>query len=342
MTEPDRRRTTTGPRVLARARPARAVRRPRALPAARTSSARSGRSSTAPARRSAASGRSATAAPHDERVEQLRALGVRRFPTLPYAHKPGVAAYLNDWARGFAADVPESLWSATFYPEPRRAAYVGSWSPPASRCSRCTCRWGSSTSTTRCSTRCGDCSRTAARRSWCTPARARSATTSPARSSMARLLARFPRLRARRRAHGRAGVRASSSRSPSSTSGCTSTPRWCSPTSSAEAPFPRELLPRLADLQPQGPARHRLPDHPYPYAHQLEGLARLDLGDDWLRAVCWENGVRLLGPEREAIFGPGMRLQAVYRAVDNSRGADRFRLGTLVPGEAGRGASVIS
>ena len=27
----------------------------------------------------------------------------------------------------------------------------------------------------------------------------------------------------------------------------------------------------------------------------LEGLARLGLGDDWLRAVCWENGVRLLG-----------------------------------------------
>ena len=37
------------------------------------------------------------------------------------------------------------------------------------------------------------------------------------------------------------------------------------------------------------------PTIPYPYAHQLEGLARLDLGDDWLRAVCWHNGVRLLG-----------------------------------------------
>ena len=37
--------------------------------------------------------------PHDERVEHLRAMGVRRFPTLPYAHRPGVAAYLNDWAR---------------------------------------------------------------------------------------------------------------------------------------------------------------------------------------------------------------------------------------------------
>ena len=37
------------------------------------------------------------------------------------------------------------------------------------------------------------------------------------------------------------------------------------------------------------------PTLPYPYAHQLEALERLGLGDDWLRAVCWENGERLLG-----------------------------------------------
>ena len=49
---------------------------------------------------------------------------MRRFGTLPYAHKPGVAAYLNDWAREFAAGVPEALWSATFYPEPEAATYV--------------------------------------------------------------------------------------------------------------------------------------------------------------------------------------------------------------------------
>ena len=35
------------------------------------------------------------------------------------------------------------------------------------------------------------------------------------------------------------------------------------------------------------------PTIPYPYAHQLEGLERLGLGDDWLRAVCWGNGARL-------------------------------------------------
>lgn len=60
----------------------------------------------------------------DERVEQLRAFGVRKFSALPYAHKPGVATYLNEWARDFAAQVPENLRSATFYPEPGVAEYV--------------------------------------------------------------------------------------------------------------------------------------------------------------------------------------------------------------------------
>ena len=61
----------------------------------------------------------------EDRVALLRDLGVRRFSALPYAHRPGVATYLNDWARLFARDVPESLWSATFFPEPEAPAYVG-------------------------------------------------------------------------------------------------------------------------------------------------------------------------------------------------------------------------
>ncbi len=38
----------------------------------------------------------------------------------------------------------------------------------------------------------------------------------------------------------------------------------------------------------------------------------------------------------------GLVRRARYSGRHNSRGADRFRLGTLVPGEAGRGANVIS
>ena len=63
----------------------------------------------------------------------------------------------------------------------------------------------------------------------------------------------------------------------------------------AEAAYPRELLPRLVDLQHKVLLGSDFPTIPYPYAHQLEGLQRLDLGEDWLRAVCWENGARIFG-----------------------------------------------
>ena len=60
----------------------------------------------------------------EERVEQLRALGVRRFSALSYAHRPGMAESLNDWAADFADRVPECLRSGTFFPEPGVEDYV--------------------------------------------------------------------------------------------------------------------------------------------------------------------------------------------------------------------------
>jgi hypothetical protein len=37
------------------------------------------------------------------------------------------------------------------------------------------------------------------------------------------------------------------------------------------------------------------PTIPYPYAHQPAALHGLDLGEEWLRAVLWENGAHLFG-----------------------------------------------
>jgi predicted TIM-barrel fold metal-dependent hydrolase len=61
------------------------------------------------------------------------------------------------------------------------------------------------------------------------------------------------------------------------------------------APFPAALLPRLAALADRILLGSDFPNIPYPYLHQLEALARLDLGTDWLRAVCYHNAARLLG-----------------------------------------------
>lgn len=59
-----------------------------------------------------------------ERVEMLRQFGVSRFTSLVYAHKPNMAAWLNDWAAQFALATPDCLATATFYPEPDAARYV--------------------------------------------------------------------------------------------------------------------------------------------------------------------------------------------------------------------------
>ncbi|RAU91400.1 amidohydrolase family protein [Mycolicibacter senuensis] len=59
------------------------------------------------------------------RVETLRSFGVRRFTSLVYPHKPQMAAWLNQWSAEFARETPDCLSTATFYPEPGAADYVG-------------------------------------------------------------------------------------------------------------------------------------------------------------------------------------------------------------------------
>ncbi|MEZ0051905.1 putative TIM-barrel fold metal-dependent hydrolase [Mycobacterium sp. MAA66] len=59
-----------------------------------------------------------------QRLATLRGFGVRAFTSLVYAHKPGMAAWLNQWAAQFAAETPDCLSTATFFPETGAAGYV--------------------------------------------------------------------------------------------------------------------------------------------------------------------------------------------------------------------------
>jgi len=63
------------------------------------------------------------------------------------------------------------------------------------------------------------------------------------------------------------------------------------------SPFPAAALPRLHALGLAGKVLlgSDFPNIPYPYADQIAALARLDLGEAWLRAVCWQNAARLFG-----------------------------------------------
>lgn len=53
-----------------------------------------------------------------ERLATLRSLGVVAHPALAYAHRPGVAAWCNDYTLDLAARHPQIIPTFTFHPEP--------------------------------------------------------------------------------------------------------------------------------------------------------------------------------------------------------------------------------
>ncbi len=231
--------------------------------------------------------------PTEERVEILRGFGVRRFSTLPYAHRPGIATYLNDWAAGFKRDVPESLWSATFYPEPEAAAYVETLVADGVEIFKVHVQVGEF-----------DLDDPLLDPVWGLLADAGAPIvihaggapvgndfTGPA--PLARVLDRHPLLVAIVAHMGAPDLLeflelAERFERVRLDTTMVFTDFW-------PQPYPTELLPRLVDLQDKVLLGTDFPTIPHPYAHQLEGLARLNLGDDWLRAVCWGNGFELFG-----------------------------------------------
>jgi hypothetical protein len=60
------------------------------------------------------------------------------------------------------------------------------------------------------------------------------------------------------------------------------------------APVPPDVVTRLGALGDRVVLGSDFPNIPYPFAAQLDALERFELGDEWLRAVCWTNGARLL------------------------------------------------
>ena len=235
---------------------------------------------------------------HEERVDLLRAFGVRRFSALPYAHRPGIATYLNDWAAGFARDVPESMWSATFYPEPdargvrrqagrrgRRGvqgARAGGGVPPR-RPAALNPVWGMLED-------CRHADRDPRR------LRARSGNEFTGPEPLRRVLARFPRLAAVVAHMGAPEYAEFLALAETHERVCLDTTMVFTDFFEAEAPYPRELAAPAGRPPAQGAARQRLPDHPVPLRPPARGSRRLGLGDDWLRDVCWNNGVRMFGP----------------------------------------------
>jgi uncharacterized protein len=230
----------------------------------------------------------------DALVTRLRGMGVRRFTALPYAHRPGVAEFLNDWAAGFADRVPEALRCATFYPENGVEKYVEA-------------RIDSGVEVFKVHVQVGDFDLTdpLLDATWAlledagTPVVVHAssgpvATRHTGPAPMARLLQRHPRLTAVLAHMGAPEYAEFLALAERYERVRLDTTMAFTDFFEEMAPFPPALRPRLLDLQDRVLLGSDFPNIPYAYAHQLHALERLDLGDEWLRAVCWRNGWGLL------------------------------------------------
>jgi len=232
----------------------------------------------------------------EERVAQLRELGVRRFSSLPYAHRPGIAAYLNDWGAEFKRLAPESLWSATLYPEADTTSYVvdgvaagvelwkvhvqvgefhlddprldGAWAALAEAGTPVVVHAG----------------------------HAPVGNDYTGHGSSARVLERHPDLAMVVAHMGAPDFTAFLDLADRFEHVRLDTTMVFTDFELGETPDYEPLLPRLDRLRDRLLLGTDFPTIPYPYVHQLESLERLGLGDDWLRAVCWQNGLDLFGP----------------------------------------------
>jgi hypothetical protein len=230
-----------------------------------------------------------------ERVAALRDLGLRGIPSLCYAHKPGMARWLNEWCTEFAARFPDAVHSATFYAEPgcgddvrdalaagarlfKIHVQVGGLSPddpvldPA---------WGLVE----------DAQVPIVLHAGSAPKRGEHTGPEPVRE----LLRRHPRLVLVIAHMGMTEYAEFADLAERYDGVHLDTTMVGTDFMERIAPLPADHLPRLADLGHKVVLGSDFPNIPYPYAHQLEALARWDLGDDWMRAVLWHNGARLMG-----------------------------------------------
>jgi uncharacterized protein len=232
-----------------------------------------------------------------ERLAMLERLGVRAFPTLPYAHKAGMSAWLNDWSAEFAQRDPRILQSATFYPEPEAPAYVAEALDRGARVFKVHVQvggfdprhelldavWGRlETEGTPVVIHCGS-------------GPLRGEHTGPA--PMAGLLERHPRLRLVIAHLGMPEYGAFLDLAARYERVHLDTTMFGTDFTEKLMPFDPADRSRLAVLREKVLLGSDFPSIPYPYAHQLAALHRLELGEEWLRAVLWENGARLFGVE---------------------------------------------
>lgn len=233
--------------------------------------------------------------PEEERLALLRAFGVRRFSALAYPHKPGMAAWLNAWGSEFAARTPDALHSATFFAEPGAGAYVAEAIGAGARLFKAHLQVGGY-----------DPRDELLGPVWALLAEARvpvvvhcGSGPMPGRFTgpgpISEVLARHPRLIAIIAHLGSPEYGDFLALAEQHPGVYLDTTMAFTDFLERIAPFPAEFRPRLAEAGDRILLGSDFPNIPYSYLHQLQALARLDLGETWLRGVCHDNAARLLG-----------------------------------------------
>lgn len=230
-----------------------------------------------------------------DRLARLRAMGVRAFPSMVYPHRPDMAEWLNAWAHEFALLHDDVVQTATFYPEPTAPAYVAQALADGARLFKVHVQvgaydprdplledvWGLlADAGVPAVVHCG---------SGPTPG----AFTGP--EVFAEVLRRHPSLTAVIAHMGMPEYAEFLALATAYPRVHLDTTMAFTDFTQARMPFPSELRPQLVELGERILLGSDFPNTPYPYAHQLEALQRLELGEDWLRAVLHDNGARLLG-----------------------------------------------
>lgn len=236
-----------------------------------------------------------------QRLATLRAFGVRRFTSLFYAHKPGMAAWLNAWGIDFAtqhADDGDVAHSATFFPEPGVDAYVAEAIEAGARIFKAHLQVGAfdprEPSLTPVWRRLADAGIPVVVHAGSGPEPGRYTGPAP----MTAVLDAHPELTAVIAHMGAPEYAAFLELALRHENVHLDTTMAFTDFMNAMAPFPDELLDILARHPDRIVLGSDFPNIPYPYAHQLASLVELGLGDEWLRTVCWDNGARLIGPPR--------------------------------------------
>ncbi|MEU3981461.1 amidohydrolase family protein [Streptomyces sp. NPDC026672] len=230
-----------------------------------------------------------------ERAARLREFGVRAFTAMLYPHKPGMARWLNGWAVDFARRTPDCLHTATLFPEEDAPEYVREALDAGARVFKAHVQVGAY-----------DPADELLDPVWGMLAEARvpivihcGSGPNPGKYTgpgpVGRVLARHPRLRLVTAHLGMPEYEDFLTLAERHPEVRLDTTMAFTDFSERQAPFPRRALPRLADLGDRVLLGSDFPNIPYPYVHQLHALERLGLGDDWLRAVCHDNGARLFG-----------------------------------------------